>query len=300
MRVKCLECGFEDEGKFCSNCGAPLHKTDSPVKQEPYKIPEEGSWLDKCPVCQSGKLSLAIKKKLFGLVSTEKVECDGCNAVFTQIGGKYKLEYVSDVSNAIWQDYGNQILDYKEWKNIAYGGVSDGKQKEMDLESWMTQIREGNIILHMSSESPIILKKNEDLLLSFPNISLSEPRAVRTGAYGGPSFRVAKGVSLRVGGFRAQSHEEIKNIDSGTLTLTNKRIVFSGTKRNTNIPLRKIISLEPYNDAIAIRREGKGKTEYYTGINQATLTITTDDRQCQEPFSGLIFMYLVEGLTKIE
>ena len=24
MKVKCPRCGFWDEGKFCSNCGAPL------------------------------------------------------------------------------------------------------------------------------------------------------------------------------------------------------------------------------------------------------------------------------------
>jgi len=41
-------------------------------------------------------------------------------------------------------------------------------------------------------ESPIILKKKEKLYITLPNISLSEPRAVRTGGYGGPSVRLAK------------------------------------------------------------------------------------------------------------
>ena len=142
------------------------------------------------------------------------------------------------------------------------------------------------------------MKKKEELQLALPNISLLEPRAVRTGGYGGPSFRVAKGVYFRVGGFRAESHEELRNIDQGTLTLTNKRLVFSGTKRTINIDLRKIVSVEPYSDSIALRREGKEKTQYFTGINQAELTITVGDRVYKEPFSGLILMYLIEGLTR--
>lgn len=96
------------------------------------------------------------------------------------------------------------------------------------------------------------------MIFSFPNISLWESRAVRktSGGYGGPSFRVAKGVYFRVGGFQAksESHDELKNIDLGELTLTNKRLVFSGAKRSVNIDIRKIISIEPYSDGIALRR----------------------------------------------
>jgi hypothetical protein len=43
---------------------------------------------------------------------------------------------------------------------------------------------------------------------------LTEPRSVRTsrGAYAGPSFRIAKGVSFRFGGYcgTSESHEELR------------------------------------------------------------------------------------------
>lgn len=53
----------------------------------------------------------------------------------------------------------------REWKNIAYGGVSDAKQKEIDMEQWMSQIKEGNIPIRFEGrEAPIILKKNEELI----------------------------------------------------------------------------------------------------------------------------------------
>jgi len=262
------------------------------------RLPVEASWLDKCPVCKSGRLSSITKKKLFGLVILENFECENCGAIYAQKGEKYKLTKVSNTSNTVWQEYGNRSLAEGEWKNIAYGGMSDAKQKETDMEYWMTQLKEGNIPVRMEGETPIIMKKKEEFQLALPSVSLLEPRAVRTGVHGGPSFKVAKGVYFRVGGFRAESHEELRNIDQGTLTLTNKRLVFSGTKRTINIDLRKIVSVEPYSDGIALRREGKDKTQYFTGINQAELTITVDNRVYKEPFSGLILMYLIEGLTR--
>jgi hypothetical protein len=299
MKVKCPKCGFEDEGNFCSNCGAPLPQPDSSANLTP---PADASWLDKCPVCKTGKLSPTTEKKLFGLVTTENIVCENCNAVFTGTGERYKLATVRDVTNEVWREYGNQALTEQEWKNIAYGGMSDAKQREADIEHWMSQIREGSIIPQMGGESQIILKKNEEMVFAVPNISLREPRAVRriAGGYGGPSFRVTKGVYFRVGavGAQSESHEELRDIDLGVLTITNKRIVFSGAKRAVNIDLRKIVSVEPYSNGIALRRSDRQKTQYFTGIDQAELNIGIDGRTYNEPFSGLILMSMIEGLIK--
>jgi hypothetical protein len=299
MKIKCPKCGFEDVGNFCSNCGAPLPQPDS------LEPPVDASWLDRCPVCKAGKLSPITEKKLFGLVTTENIVCGSCSTVFTKVGEKYKLAKVRDVTNEIWREYGNQALTEREWENIAYGGMSDAKQREMDTECWLTQVREGNIIPQMGGEpeSQIILKKKEEMVFAMPNVTLQEPRAVRqtVGGYGGPSFRVTKGVYFRTGGFGAQSesHEEIRVIDLGTLTLTDKRIVFSGAKRTVNIDLRKLVSVEPYRrDGIALRRSDRQKTQYFTGINQAELNIGIDGRTYNEPLSGLILMSMIEGLIK--
>jgi len=267
-------------------------------KEKTIVPPDDVSWLDKCPVCKAGKLIPVTKKKLFGFVKTENFECNTCDAIFTQKGDKYQLTKVLDSSNPIWQMYGNQLLTEREWKNIAYGGMSDARQREVDLEYWLTRLKEGKSKLQMAIDSPIILKKGEELQLVLHNVSLLEPRSIRTGGYGGPSIRVAKGVYFRVGGFQAESHEELRNIDQGTLTLTNKRLVFTGSKRTINIDLGKIISIEPYSDAIAIRRSGKQKTEYFTGLDRIRISITVNNRKYEEQFSGLILKYQIEGLIK--
>ena len=128
------------------------------------------------------------------------------------------------------------------------------------------------------------------------DVSLHEPRSVTRGAYGGPSIHVAKGLTLRVGGFQAQSHEELKEIDGGTLVLTTKRLCFSGRLRSLEVDLRKLISVDAYSDAVAIRRSGKEKTEFFFGLDHHTYNFTVQGRRYSEPMSGLILKYAIEGL----
>jgi hypothetical protein len=302
MKVKCPKCGFEDEGNFCSRCGAPLPKT--PIAEEEAAVPE-APWTAKCPVCNSGQLEPVIHKSLFGLKTTENLKCTNCGAIFSPDGDKYKLTTVKNKSDPVWQNYGNQSLTEQEWKTIASGGLSDTKQYEADMEQWLTALKEGKVSIKMICDSsPLLLKRKEELQVVLPNMALWEPRSVRqsAGGYGGPSFRIAKGVSFRLGAFGAQSesHEELRVIDQGRFTLTNKRLIFSGAKRTVDINLNKLVSIEPYSDGIAVRTSGRQKTQYFVGIDprQVAATVTIGNRVYQEPFNGLMLQYLIEGLVK--
>ncbi|MDD5447863.1 MAG: SHOCT domain-containing protein [Actinomycetota bacterium] len=92
----------------------------------------------------------------------------------------------------------------------------------------------------------------------------------------------------------------MRNIDKGVLTLTNQRLVFSGEKRTLNIDLAKIISIQPFKDGIAIRREGKEKTQYFSVINPKMISIKmkVGDGEYEEPFTGTILKCLIEGAIK--
>jgi hypothetical protein len=71
----------------------------------------------------------------------ENIECNSCQAKFSQEGTKYRLSYVTDPSNLIWQEYSNEPLEEREWKNIADGGLSDNKQRDADMETWLTVVK---------------------------------------------------------------------------------------------------------------------------------------------------------------
>ena len=121
------------------------------------------------------------------------------------------------------------------------------------------------------NSSPFLMQKNEEVVCCIPAVGLREPRAIRTttGVYGGPSFRVAKGVTMRTGVSRStsSSHEEVKDIDGGDLVITNQRIFFVGAKRTVNLPFKKIVSLEPYSNSIILHKDGREKAQHFIWPN---------------------------------
>jgi hypothetical protein len=137
----------------------------------------------------------------------------------------------------------------------------------------------------------IALRKGEHVLCAFPKTTLLEPRAVRTwhSTYGGPTIRVARGLSFRFGQSHgvSESHDELRAIDRGTLLLTNERIVFIGTQRTTSVALQKLIDIEAFGDGLVVHREDKQKIEGYHlngalqidyQYNGQTLSVPVDER----------------------
>ncbi|MGE8535696.1 MAG: hypothetical protein ACN6OJ_14005 [Chryseobacterium sp.] len=78
------------------------------------------------------------------------------------------------------------------------------------------------------------------------NAKLVENKLVHAGysrTSTGVSFRVMKGVDARIGGGRYRPvKEEVTKIHSGTLFLTNSRIVFNAGGKSFQIPFYKLIS----------------------------------------------------------
>lgn len=325
--------------KFCLECGKSLIETKEPptktipeehfTEEPPTRtletegstkessvetpdmeyLPPEGSesWREFCPACNNNPLS---PKTFKGILSTKNIlECEYCGAVFEQKGKNYLFKAIYDISSDFWKKYGRKTLTEEEWTSIANGGLSkeekrimEQKASQNDLVSFVNELDQGIVNLSPITNSPIILKKGEEACVVLGGITLIEASAVRQtrGAYGGPTIRVAKGVSFRMGrvAARSESHEELRNIDQGTLVLTNKRLIFIGSKRTTNIDLRKIIAIEAYKDGIASQRENKQKTEYFTGTDRHTLTFTINGRSHTVPFTGLIMKAAVEGKVR--
>ncbi|EHQ36280.1 hypothetical protein Metlim_2219 [Methanoplanus limicola DSM 2279] len=298
--MKCSNCGSDDEGNFCSKCGNRLQQDNAEEFPEDFSAGNPAEWTGLCPVCKKASLQYNIKKVFLGLKSRESYDCPKCRSVFLKEDDKYKLISVSDKGNEIWVEYGEKPLSPEEWVRISHGGISDEKQRTVDLEHYYSELSLGNIDPGKSPDCPVILKINEEHIVTFPGITLKEPRAVRktTGGYAGPRFRVAKGVSFSLGAFGAssESHDEIRDIDRGLFTITTKRLIFSGNKKTTAISLSKIISINPYSDGIGVNRENREKMQYFVGIPEVEVDINVDGRVYRENFSGLMLMSIIEGL----
>jgi hypothetical protein len=108
-------------------------------------------------------------------------------------------------------------------------------------------------------EPGIILQKSE-LCHYKVNAKLYENRKVtRRVSYGGNTFRfkIAKGWYYRFGdvGVSRKSEDVMTLIDEGVLYVTNKRILFNGSKNNKAIRYNQIIDLTPFTDGVEIIKE---------------------------------------------
>ena len=278
----------------------PKSPVETPAPAQVPSVPSAASAL--CPVCRQGSLVPRQEKGFLGLGSKQELVCGRCGSVWVDRGGSpdhLELTETQQPDLANWKSYGHRTLRSAEWTRIASGGLSDQEQRDHDLAEALTDLREGRVAPPADVEpAPLLPKAGERLYFSLPGIVLREPRAVSRGVYGGPSIHIAKGVTIRTGAFQAQSHEELKDIDQGTLALTSKRLVFAGSTRSVDTPLPKLISVDAYSDAVAIRREGKEKTEFYLGLDHGFYEFTFDGRSYREQFSGLMLKYMIEGLVK--
>lgn len=272
---------------------------NSPISKD-----QDLSAAKKCVACHIGEMFPKNEKVFFGLFSRDGIICDKCGATFRKAEGGYKFVKTNDQNNGVWKEYGRQTLTAREWVNIGNGGMSDAKQRVADIERWLGKLSDGSIKISFKGvDTPVILKPGEDLLFALPAVGLKEPRAVRksSGGYAGPSFRVAKGVYFRMGRFgsTSESHQEIRDIDKGILTITNERFVFSGNMKTINLDLRKIVQVDPFTDGLALHKEGREKTQYFVwNENVGRMQLSEGERSYTEPINGMILKCVMEGAIR--
>jgi len=143
-------------------------------------------------------------------------------------------------------------------------------------DAWMDDHRDrGELPKMICAAVPTGFDQDEEVLCVLPGIDLMESRAVRhsirrgSSAYGGPTIRVARGLSFRLGGSDSigqtvsESSDELRQIDTGTLVLTTKRLAFFGSLRTNNSSLDDLIGVKDLGNGIQVHRERKQKAETY-------------------------------------
>jgi hypothetical protein len=151
--------------------------------------------------------------------------------------------------------------------------LQTGQRLDAEAEEWLASIKQHDLL---PVESSIILKADEAAYYEAPS-ALYETRAVRYSAGGGLGFRVAKGVYLGGGGARSLSEQEWTQIDVGTLTVTNQRLVFNGAKADRVVPLKKIVSASTASlSQVEVTAEGRQKSMVLDAANPIILATIFD------------------------
>lgn len=114
-------------------------------------------------------------------------------------------------------------------------------------------------------KSDINIQKSENLYFQTLVKWLEQRSITKRINYGGPTARIkiTKGVYYRVDSIGVQrvSEDIWQTIDSGQIYLTNKRLIFMGSKGNKTIGLNKILDIKPFSNGIDIQKE-TGKSPF--------------------------------------
>ena len=138
--------------------------------------------------------------------------------------------------------------------------------RAMDRMRLMWRIENGEI---PTIQPPIVMQRGEVCHMAMP-VDWYEPRTrSQTLGYHGvtTSIKILPGVRYRVGSIspiRIQV-EEMVHADSGTLYLTNKRLIFDGQKKNTTMRLSSLLGFVPYTNGVSIEKSsGRPPTAQFT------------------------------------
>jgi hypothetical protein len=138
-------------------------------------------------------------------------------------------------------------------------------QRLVDRFRLLARIDDGDI---PEIRVPVLLQRGEKCYAQFAS-RLHEKRSMTKRIhYSGPSgsIRIVKGLRWRYGSVTVHrvTSEELRHIDSGTLYITNKRLLFNGASKNLNVPFKKIIHFTLYRDGLQIEKEA-GRDQYFLG-----------------------------------
>jgi len=117
--------------------------------------------------------------------------------------------------------------------------------------------------------APAIMLKNGEACYGqwAANICTMHKYTQYVGGSSGVSFRVARGVYIRSSAFRGRpiSTQQMQSDGSGTLYITNKRLLFIASAKTVEIPFGKIASTEPYTDGMRVDIANKPPVIFATG-----------------------------------
>jgi hypothetical protein len=164
-------------------------------------------------------------------------------------------------------------------------GFSESTRAVLERARYLWRLESGEL---PRAKTGLYLKRDE-FCSAFVAATHHEIRTVTTGVkYSGytRSSDSFFGARYRSGTIRTQRITEniLEQLDSGILYFTNTRLLFDGSQRSTEIPLRNIIGASFYSDGMLVERDsGKDQTFLFSGDLEALQlifdTLMTNYRQ---------------------
>jgi hypothetical protein len=162
-------------------------------------------------------------------------------------------------------------------RNLSIAPTSDDSSKiALEKFRYYWRVSQGDL---PAVDVPIRLRDGELCAMYLPAHHYEMRRKGRAVRYGGVGASVKIIGSLRYrSGYMNRDYitqDVMTYIDSGTLYLTDQRLLFNGNNKTTNVPLNKIINYTLYDDGLVVEKDsGKNqiyKLEYDRGMFSAIL-----------------------------
>lgn len=257
----------------CTSCGTPL------------SVFQKLKGQSLCPACdaQARQTRRDAEERYRELVRQVAASPDRLPAVKDQLPAvaaeaqmperelrKFHLDAFKEYLDACLED--DHLTEEEEARGLELSevlGISDSDFKtelrEYGFRLMIARVNDGRLPIVDSSR--IILKKDEvphaemyaDLL---KEVAIREYR----GGYGGVSFRVTKGVRFHTGGFRGKPvtvGTRLETEDTGVLTVTSRRAVFTGNRASIEMPYSKLLALNVFNDGIQFHLSNRKKAPLF-------------------------------------
>lgn len=156
---------------------------------------------------------------------------------------------------------------------VAIVGISAVSEKEKDAQT-SALVENANKWRDMVRMYGRLPPQNVDIMLADGEIGylqvqtvLCEPRSVRTSTHTGGAVRVAKGVTIGRAYSTSNVYDEWRQLCSGTLIVTNKRIIFDGDMHDRTVNLKDVLSVKNSLTQVALSTSTRQKTMLFTPLN---------------------------------
>lgn len=112
----------------------------------------------------------------------------------------------------------------------------------------------------------LLLKEGEFAYFIENNVKFHESRSVRTTIHAGGGKGLGLGIFIGGGMSSSSSMPVLQHLDTGSLVITNRRLIFDGAQSTKNYKLADILTVEHYTDAIEVGLDNLKKSQVFSGM----------------------------------